>query len=249
MAYELESLVVGIVTLVVLALTFIFGEDIRRFLRNAHLHVGWKIKSRQITVAAGVDKEGKLEQTESFDVIVWTLEVTNRMHGVLTKPVHKCHAKVRFDHVEAEFDLFWRLPKQEPSQYAIHFGIDQKQSLREQSLKRIGEEYSFELQTNSLLELDILPTMKKEAYFLVTVKDTPYCYIVIQKHERVWATWENDEHLFLKQIDGIPLAFRIPHSIRFWIRFEGQDYFEDVGSKFKLDIRAYDDIRISRRFF
>jgi hypothetical protein len=171
------------------------------------------------------------------------------MFGLLTKSVPQCQAKIRFENIEGDFPLTWRLNKPEPDQMSFTGDYPLDPSVRELYLRTAGENYTEKLRYHGIENVDFLPLMKKECYFLVTLEGSELAHLVLGKSAIIFINPNNLENVWAKEFNGVYLILKIPSEHNFWLKFDGNGYSEERGRAYRLKIKSRNEVEISRRYF
>jgi hypothetical protein len=195
-------------------------------------------------VESQVDRD-KVPKYE-FEFRVWKIKISNNSR--LSKNVAKCTSKLYFDLIKAEVNLHWNIINSNPFNYVISalYGNEIKgKTIREIYLKEVGFKHTLEIYNRGKETIDIPTGTFGEVYFLITLRELNFAYLVIQNMAGDSYS-ENGSKFIVPTYNGVYSILEFYKKYEFQLRFEGEGYYEEKGRKFKIKINSWDNIELDK---
>jgi hypothetical protein len=122
-------------------------------------------------------------ERRDFDIVLWNIKVTNK-HPTAGTFGEDCSARLYWDFVRCEGNLFWKTPMDEPLKTSININpdmvIETPVPHRENRYWAVlGDRYSALLQERGVLKSMIPKGMSEELYFLMMIRNDPVAYPIM----------------------------------------------------------------------
>ena len=135
----------------------------------------------QITVASGRKSDGNLVDEETFNSIIWTLDVTNKHPKIhFSRTASNCFAFIHVKHAATEIPLKWTQYIQEPIECITHTPIPENGSPRDEYHKIFGYHYVQNIvEPCSVPDIFVQVGETYELYFLFTFEASNFAYFIV----------------------------------------------------------------------
>ena len=215
------------------------------FFWKPHLKIGHRLEPNpiQITIASGKTTDGTLVERETFNGIIWTLDVTNkhpRNKIPFSRTASNCLPLIYIKNIATELALRWRQYIQEPTECVTHTPIPENEIARNEYHKLLGYHYVQDLiEQCGIKDIDIQVGESHRLYLLFTFEGSNFAYFMVP---RDFATWYGKREIFYSSIYGAFLFIPIHEERELRIKFESKEHKEITWRKLKIRVNSWNDI-------
>jgi hypothetical protein len=181
--------------------------------------------------------------TEIFNAIIWTLDVTNKHPRIhLSRKASNCYSFIHIQNVATDLPLMWRQYIVEPTQCITHTPIPEDQTPRNEYFRILGYLYVQNLLSQcGIPNIDILVEETHKLYFLFTFEGSNFAYFMIP---RDYATWYAEREVFYSSVHGGHFFVPISEETECRIKFNSTENVERMEHKFKIKFNSWDNIEL-----
>lgn len=142
----------------------------------------------QITIASGRKTDGTLVDTETFNGIIWTLDVTNkhpRNRIPFSRTASNCFPFIHIQNIAHQCSLIWKQYIQEQTECITHTTIPDGEIARNEYHRILAYHYiqDFLLEKSKITDIDIQVGETHKLYLIFTFEGSNFAYFIVSSEQ------------------------------------------------------------------